>query len=171
VRVSGRTLVHQPALGGQTPESILIPPAWDEGDLSQDLALLVFGQPLGTQRGISVYPRMGGNINVGDPVFIAGYGFNEHRQKPGEILWGTNKVRSLSAQYIDVKGMDEGDFPAGDDVTAAPGDSGGPIFDTRFNLVGITSRGCLPEEGCSLRVSEHLRLEGTLGRWISPRIQ
>ena len=125
-------------------------PVWDdEFKKTQvnkyDLAILKF--PKGTAkatRGLS--PN--GAVR-GDNITIIGYGLNfvpERNKKPetesiGTKRLGMNTVALIRDGFINFSGQVKTTTGDGTNANAAPGDSGGPMFNEEGELVGITSGG------------------------------
>jgi V8-like Glu-specific endopeptidase len=107
-----------------------------------DLAVVDFGPKTFA---LAKYPKISRSLpTLGDQVTLVGFGattFDEDNdQTIGELNTGTNSVRKYNSQdgYIQLTGTlrDDGS-PTG--ALAGPGDSGGPLFDSKGNIIGIGS--------------------------------
>lgn len=146
--VSGRSQYNVNAVG----QRLIIHPGYhSETDLNVDLGLVVV--PSGSS---SVWAKVAGRAaTVGDPVRMVGYGHSTikrdtqgkqiEEQGAGEKRSGTNRIGTVTAGILFFDGMlSEAEAryrgkPVGSEVSIGSGDSGGPLFNARGELVGVTS--------------------------------
>lgn len=112
-----------------------------ENHIALDLAVLDFGQ---NAFQLAAYPKIASRPPApGESLTLVGFGatsFTEGKGTTGVLNKGKNVLKVydeedgyiMLSSYLDAQGNPEG-------ALAAPGDSGGPLFDSRGDLIGIGS--------------------------------
>ncbi|MBQ49245.1 MAG: hypothetical protein CMP10_17845 [Zetaproteobacteria bacterium] len=124
-------------------------PKWDEAFKTKqvneyDIGTIKF--PTGTAKAVA---EIGDTPSRGDEITIVGYGLNYVPRNQNDIdpssvgvkRKGTNDVSMLNGGFIYFFGNTKTTDGDGTNVNAAPGDSGGPMFNEAGQLVGVTSGG------------------------------
>lgn len=111
-------------------------------DKTNDLALICVKDDKYTKSGLSPFNIMQTNVDVGTSVFAMGY---PQSNILGEELKVTDGIISAKSGFSGDAAHYQISAPI------APGNSGGPLFDKKGNLVGITSAG-IPDKNIAENV-------------------
>jgi len=89
-----------------------------------------------------------GTPGIGDSVIMVGYGVSDISDvidfvSSGTKRYGTNVIKDVRAGVIIIEGLPrkDGKTPIGINSATGKGDSGGPLFNAKGELIGITSVG------------------------------